>query len=256
MRISLKIDWKTKIFEKIKVYSFEIKNRKLINRTFDELHKIDKMNWINQSTLFSYSIFCVWKTIKNERKERVVINIKNLNVITQSNAYFFSLQSNIIILVRKCSFISIIDCFNFFYQWRVHFSNKHKFTIVNHREQKSFNVAIMNYKNSLAYVQRQINQLLRQQKRFAKIYVNDIVVFFKIKKKHERHLREIFEILTENNISIKSIKIFIDYPSISLLNQKVNFFDLTTTKKKLNVIIKLRFFRTFRQLKTYLNFTE
>ena len=86
--------------------------------------------------------------------------------------------------------------------------------------------------------------------------MNDIVMFFKIKEKHEQHLREVFEILIENNISIKSIKIFIDYSSISLLNQKVDFFDLITTKKKLNVIIKLRFSRIFRQLKTYLNFIK
>ena len=69
-------------------------------------------------------------------------------------------------------------------------------------------------------------------------------------------MREVFEILIENNISIKSIKVFIDYSSISLLNQKIDFFDLTTTKKKLNVIVKFRFFRTFRQLKTYLRFIE
>ena len=256
MRIFLKFDWKTKVFEKIKIYSLKIKNRELINKIFDEFHDVNKMNWINQFTSFFYSIFCVWKTMKKKRKSRVVIDIKNLNNITQFDAYFFSLQSNMIVLIRKCSFIFVIDCFNFFYQWRVHLNDRHKFTIVNYRDQKSFNVVVMNYKNSSTYVQRQINRFLRLQRRFVKIYVNDIVIFFKTKKKHEKHLREIFEILTKNNISIKSTKIFINYSSISLLSQKVDFFDFVTAKEKLKTIIKLRFFHTFRQLKIYLKFID
>ena len=114
----------------------------------------------------------------------------------------------------------------------------------------------MNYKNNSIYVQRQIDRLLRQQRRFARIYVNDIVIFFKTKKKHQRHLRKFFEILIKNNISIKSTKTFIDYSFVSLLKQKIDFFDLTTTIEKLKIIFKFRFSRTFRQLKTYLKLTE
>ena len=56
--------------------------------------------------------------------------------------------------MQNCTHISIIDCFDFFYQWRVHSSDRHKLTIVTHREQKTFNVAVMNYRNSSFYVQR------------------------------------------------------------------------------------------------------
>ena len=35
MKISLKIDWKSRIFDKIKIYSLDIKNKKLVNFTFD-----------------------------------------------------------------------------------------------------------------------------------------------------------------------------------------------------------------------------
>ena len=114
----------------------------------------------------------------------------------------------------------------------------------------------MSYKNSPAYVQRQIDRLLRQQKRFAKAYVDDIVVFSRTKKEHERHLRQIFEVLAENNISIKPTKAFIGYPSVSLLGQKIDSFGLTTAEEKLNAITKLRFPRTLRQLKAYLGLTE
>ena len=257
MRISLKSDWKSQIFDKVKIYSLDVKDRELIDKTFDELHVVDKMFWINEFTLFFYSMFCVWKlNVDNQRKKRIVIDIRDLNVITQSNVYFLSLQSEIIVVVRHCNYISIIDCFVFFYQWRVHSSNRHKLTVVNHRDQKKFNVIVMKFKNSSTYVQRQIDRLFRQHRAYARVYVDDIVMFSRIKKKHETHFRVVFQILKKNNISIKFIKTFLDYSSISLLNQKVNFLNLVTTIEKLKIIVKLRFSNNLRQLKSYLNFID
>ena len=44
MRIFFKIDWKFKIFDKIKIYFLKIKNRELIDKTFDEFYRIDKLS--------------------------------------------------------------------------------------------------------------------------------------------------------------------------------------------------------------------
>ena len=154
MRILLKSNWEKCIFEKIKIYFLNTKNRELIDEIFDKLHEIDKFNWTKKFISFNYFVFCVWKTMNNEKKKRVVINIRELNVIIQFDVYFLSLQFEIISIVLNCQYITVIDCFVFFYQWRVHFKNRHKLTIVNHKKQKSFNVIVMKYKNSSTYVQR------------------------------------------------------------------------------------------------------
>ena len=146
--------------------------------------------------------------------------------------------------------------FRFFYQWRVHLLNRHKLIVVIHRDQKNFNVTIMNYKNSSTYVQRQINRFLRSFRDFARAYVDDIVMFSHIKKKHERHLRQIFDVLKKNNIFIKFAKIFFDYFSMSFLNQKINSFELITSKENLKTIAKFRFSRIFRQFEIYLKLTN
>ena len=112
----------------------------------------------------------------------------------------------------------------------------------------------MKYKNSSTYVQRQINRFLRKLRKFVRVYVNDIVIFFHIKTKHETHFREIFFVLVKNNIFIKAIKTFLSYSNVSLLNQKVNFLKLTIVENKLKIIFKLRFSRIFRQLKFYMSF--
>ena len=70
------------------------------------------------------------------------------------------------------------------------------------------------------------------------------------------HLRNVFDILKLNNISIKSTKSFIDYFSVSLLDQRVNFLNLNTDTQKLKPIFILKFSKTLEQLETYLDFTK
>ena len=185
----------------------------------------------------------------------MIVDIRSLNVISQFDSYSLSLQSDIIQAVQKCRFISVIDCVSFFYQWRVHSNDRHKFTVVIHREQKTFNVAIMRYRNSSVYVQKQINRILRSFN-FARAYVNDIVIFSETLDDHLLHLRKIFEVLIKNNIFINSKKTFLRYSSVSLLSQHVISLRLFTNKKKLKIIVNLRFSKILRQLKTYLDLTN
>ena len=256
MRIPLKSDWESKVTGKAKVYPLGAKDRALVDKTFDELHAAGKMSWTAGSTPFSYPVFCVWKPdAEGEQKGRPVIDIRGLNAITQPDAYPLPLQSEIIVAVRDCIYISVIDCSAFFYQWRVHPSDRHKLTVVSHRGQESFNVAVMGFKNSPAYVQRQIDRLLRLHRQYARAYVDDIVVFSKTKEEHETHLRAVFSVLRDNNISIKPTKAFIGYPSVSLLGQKVDSLGLATAVEKLRAIAKLRFPYNLRQLESYLGLT-
>ena len=126
--------------------------------------------------------------------------------------------------------------------------------MITHRNQKSFNVIVMNFKNSSIYVQKQINRFFRSYKNFVKAYVDDIVIHFDTLKKHFSHFRQIFDMLVENNISIKSKKVFIDYSIVHLLNQKINSLKLTIVEKKLKTIFRLFFLNIFQLFETYLNF--
>lgn len=55
-------------------------------------------------------------------------------------------------------------------------------------------------------------------------------------------------------INIK--KVFFDYFDVILFDQKVNFLDLIIFEEKLKIINHLRYFKTFKNLKHYLNLIE
>lgn len=130
MKIPLKSDWEQRVTGKAKVYPLGAKDRDLVDDTFNELHRAGKMSWTNESTPFSYPVFCVWRNVDGKRKGRVVVDIRGLNAITQPDAYPLPLQSDMLQLVTKCSYITVIDCSSFFYQWRVHPPDRHKLTVV------------------------------------------------------------------------------------------------------------------------------
>ena len=91
---------------------------------------------------------------------------------------------------------------------------------------------------------------------YARVYVNDIVIFFKTIEKHAIYLRVIFKMFQINNIFIKFIKILFDYFLIALFKQKINFFNLSTSINKFKIIVKIQFSKIFRFLKIYFDFIE
>ena len=67
-------------------------------------------------------------------------------------------------------------------------------------------------------MQRQIDRILRSHRRYARAYVNDIIIYSKSLTKHIDYLIKVFDILRHHNIFLKLIKIFIKYFIMQLLN--------------------------------------
>ena len=239
------------------MYSLRDKNKKIVDKIFDELHEQDKFMWTDKQTSFNYSMFVVWKTLSiDEKKSRTIVDIRELNRLLKFDAYFILLQENIITLVRDCAYIIVVDATSFFYQWRVHSNDKHKLIVVTHREQETFYVFVMSCKNSSIYVQRQIDRIFRSLRHCVRVYVDDVVIFFKTFEEHVSHLRAIFDLFVKLSIFIKSNKAFFDYSNVQLLDQHVDFFDLSIVENKLKIINMLRFSRTLRELEINFDMTN
>jgi hypothetical protein len=257
MSIELKFDVK---IETTKMYSLNFANRKFVDEIFDKLHVQNRMKYINQFISHDYFVFAIWKTIFEsndlKRKNRIVVNIRELNKIILIDFYFMFFQSNIIVAMFECKFISIFDATNFFHQWLIKFVDRHKFIVVFHKKQKQFNVAIMKFKNSFSYVQRRIDSIFRNFREFVRVYVNDIVVFFNIFEKHMIHFHSIFQRFNFYEINLSFKKFFLNYFTIALFDQKIDAFELIIATKKFETIIKLNFFYILKNFEIYLKFTK
>jgi capsular polysaccharide biosynthesis protein len=67
----------------------------------------------------------------DEKKGPVVVDIRGLNQIVESDPYSMSLQVDIIEAVSDAKYISVIDATALFYQFRVRSIDRHKLTVRN-----------------------------------------------------------------------------------------------------------------------------
>ena len=255
MKLQLRNDWQDKMAGKgkAKIYPLGFKDREVIDKVFNELHSQGRLEWTKESTPFSFPVFVVWKGTKG----RPVVDIRRLNEMLVRDAYAVPLQQDVIEMLAGCPFISVMDATSFFYQWRVHPAYRHMQTVVTHRGQETFNVPIMGNMNSIAYVQRQIDGLLRKlsSKTKVKAYVDDIVTGAKTFQEHLEDLRQLFKLFTEYNITVSPTKTFLGYPDVQLLGRKVNSLGLISPEEKLKAISQLQFPRTLGELEHYLGLT-
>ncbi len=256
MRFSLKKSWQDKMIVKTKIYSLKTDDRKVINDIFNRLQTQNRLKFTIETTSFNYSVFVMWIVKNDVRKDKIIVNIQDLNALLISNVYSVSSQSEIIDDLLECKYLSILNVNAFFYQWRVHSKDVYKQTIMIHREQKIFLIFIMNNRNSIAYVQRQMNILLNDLRKFVRAYIDNIICRSKTFQEHLNHLRILFRIFLKKEIIINSLKTFLEYQSVILLKQRVNAFELITTEKKLKAIALLKFSKNLTALKKYLELTD
>lgn len=199
---------------------------------------------------FNFPVFAIWKMAANdEKKSQAIVDIRKLNNLVIPNAYPLPLQSEIIFNVQGYTYLAVLDAASFFYQWLLHPDHCYMFTVVTHQGQETFPVPIISYISFVAYVQREIDNILHDVRDWAKAYINDIIYAGSFLDNLLRKLRALFEIFLHYNISIKPIKLYYNYLDIGLLDQRVNSLGLTISDKKLKAIRLLRYPETLGVLK-------
>ncbi len=91
------------------------------------------------------------------------------------------------------------------------------FTVVTHQGQKTFQVPIRKYINSIAYVQKEINTILHGLHALTSTYMNDIICKATSVADLFQKLRVLFEIFVAYNIFIKPIKTYLNYLDVGFL---------------------------------------
>jgi hypothetical protein len=178
-----------------------------------------------------------------------------LNKIVERDAYPLPLQKDLLALLAKKPFISVMDATSFFYQWRVWPPDCRYLTVASHRGQETLTVAPMGYCNSVAYVQRQMDIELESHKAYARIYVDDLFIFSDSLDDHIVHINAVLDRLAKLRITLNPNKSYIGFPTVKLLGQKVNALGLAAAQDKLDAIASLDFPRTLKDLEIYLGLT-
>ena len=96
-----------------------------------------------------------------------------------------------------------------------------------------------------------MNEFLRLYRYFARCYIDNIIIFSRIAKKHFQYLRIIFAFFTRLKFTSKSKKSYLNYLLIILFEQRVDGFEFITIEKRIIIIKKMRFSKTLKTFEIY-----
>jgi len=245
-------EWEKHIPKKCRVYPVNAEDQSIIDHTLHKLQEQNKIYRTNHFVPFSFPVFVIWRTLPDlSRKGRMVVDVRTFNNLTLTDAYPMRSQDEILAKMAGKDFITIMDALAFYYQWLTHPSTRSLMTITTARGQFTFNCLVMGYKNSNAYVQRQMDTLLHHITA-ADCYCDDICVSSSSFDHHYRDLYDVLSLLRAKNISIGPSKTFVGFPNAVVLGRMVDSFGLSTTKERLAAIAKIQFPLSLKDLETFI----
>jgi hypothetical protein len=256
MSIPMKEEWEKIVDQSGKVYSASARDRKLIDEVHDKLHAQGRMSYVTSHAPTGFPVFVVWRWVDGPdgpiQKGRVVTDIRSGNKASVKDVYPMPRQEEIIAQLNGCKFITILDAIAMFFQWRVRKDHRCRICVVSHRGQECYNVAPMGYCNSPAYVQRFMDNLLREFREFCRIYIDDMIVSSMTLADHVEYLGRVLSKLENHNILLSLTKAYVGFPLVKLLGRRVNSLGLSTPEEKAAAIADTPFPKTLSALETWL----
>src|SRR5436190_13637904 len=93
--------------------------------------------------------------------------------------------------------------------------------------------------NTSAMFQELINHVLYNHlNKFVIMYLNDILIFFKTEKKHEKHIKKVFKKFQEKNLYFKLKKCEFHKQQVKYLKHIVTTKKLKMNSKKIKAVLK------------------
>ena len=162
------------------------------------LEKNFRKNFINLSNVsFSSSILFV---IKFNEKLRFCVDYCKLNIIIKRNNYFIFLIDETLTKFIKCKYIIKLNIIAIFNKLRMHSENKNLITFICSLKVYKYHVFSFDLTNDFFNYQYYMNDILFDfLNEFVQCYLNDILIYNKIRKKHTCHVRLILQKLIDAN---------------------------------------------------------
>ena len=237
-------------------FSMFAKNKKAMNEIFDFFVKNERVQKLFLKIIFSAfsPVFVIWKN----NKSKIMMNLRKINTRLYFDVYSLSKQNIILFSLSGSEIFSSINFIKEFLQQNIDSKNYWKTTFATfHKKLKWLTIFNMNLKNISNFFQNRMKKIFDFYLwKFVLIYMNDIIIYFKISTDHFAHLNEAFNLLKKSKMTLSFSKCHFAYLNIKTLKHHVNRFDLNTLKEKTDIICRLMFFKILRKFEIELSFFD
>lgn len=177
---------------------------------------------------------------KADGTKRFCIDYKRLNVITKTDAYPMPRVDDLIDQLREAKFFSTMDLVCGYWQIKMKEEDIEKTTFTCAHGTFAFKRMPFGLKNAPATFQRMMNRVLASVlRKFALVYLDDIIVYSVTWTEHLQHLEKVFQLLIDNKLQLKGSKCKFGLERIKFLGHVINENGIFPNEEKIAIIKNL-----------------
>ena len=176
---------------------------------------------------------------KKDGTLRLVQDYRALNPVTKKNKFPIPRISDLIDRLSKASIFTSLDLRWGYNNIRIRAGDEEKAAFITHRGLFEPTVMYFGFCNAPSTFQTMMNYLLRDliNHNVVVVYMDDILVFTKIKKEHDHVIKKVLKILKDNDLFLKESKCLWHQEWIEFLKMNISVEDIHMFKKKVNAIL-------------------
>jgi hypothetical protein len=247
--IELKNDKQSSYESFYNLFNFELKTLRLY---LDDALTRD----IIKHSISSIEILVLFVLKKNE-KLRLCVDYRNLNKIIRKNRHSLSLITQMLNQLKDCRFFIKIDLTDAYNRIRIKKNDEWKTTFCIRYEHFEYLMMLFDLTNASimfqAYINKTFNELIDD---FCVMYLNDILIFFKNRKSHVKHIREVLKRLRANDLFANLEKCFFFKHEVDYLEFIMSEDDITMNSSRINIIMSWSMIKFFKNIQVFLRFVN
>ncbi len=189
----------------------------------------------SSQTLYFSSVLFV---LKANEDLQFCVNYQKLNVIFKRNRYSLSLIDEIIDKIVNCKHLTKLNIISTFNKLWMHFNSENYIIFITALEAYKYKMLSFKLTNELIFFQQYMNDVLWNfLNDFCQVYLNDILIYSKTRKKHRDHVKLVLNQLREAELQMNIQKCKFNVEETVFLEVIVSEQDLRMNLSKMIVIV-------------------
>ncbi len=225
-----------------------------------KLQKIKKylIEHLNKKFIFSSFASYVSLILFIEKKDdslRFCVDYRKLNALIKWNRYFLSLINETFTWIQESKYLTQLNIIVTFNKLRMHSDSEDLTIFITFFDSYKYHVMLFKLINELTFYQHYMNDVLFEYlHQFCQIYLDDIIIYSKILKKHKWHVWLILNKLREADLQMNINKCKFHVQEIIFLKLLIFIEELKMNSRKIQVVVKWSTLNNLTQIQSFIDF--
>ncbi len=208
---------------------------------------------LSQTLYFSLILF----VLKANEDLRFCVNYQKLNVIFKRNRYSLSLIDEIIDKIMSCKHLTRLNIISAFNKLQMHLDSENYITFITALEAYKYKMLSFELTNESIFFQQYMNDVLWNfLNDFCQVYLDDILIYSKTRKKHRDHVKLVLRWLREAELQMNIWKCKFNVEETVFLEVIVSELDLHMNFSKMTVIVSWITSINLKEIQSFVRFVN